>query len=66
VGAALDHDSFNKMVRMLHCESFFVQTEYTRAFIQYNLNNFINIAKNQNYDRGNITLTQMVEIYLGF
>ena len=62
----LEHTKLTKLIKMLHSESFYVHSDVGRALIEYNLNTFINIAKNQNYDKQNITISQMVEIYLGF
>lgn len=51
---------------MLHSQSYFVETETCRLMMQSSLNNFINIAKNQNYEKSDMDLSQLVEIYLGF
>lgn len=51
---------------MLHSQSFYVQTEASRSSLEFSLNNFINIAKNQNYGKDNMNLSQLVEIYLSF
>lgn len=62
----LNHSAFNKFVQMLHSQLFFLQTEFTRYQLECSLNTFVNIAKNQNYDRTVMNLDQLVEIYLGF
>ena len=62
----LDHSSFSKFLKIMHCQSFYVQAENTRYQLQHSLNTFVNIAKNQNYDKNHIELSQLVEIYLGF
>jgi hypothetical protein len=62
----LNHAAFNKFVQMLRSQLFFLQTEFTRYQLESALNTFVNIAKNQNYDRAVMTLDQLVEIYLAF
>jgi hypothetical protein len=62
----LVHSAFSKLIKMLHSQNYFVQTETSRANLEYSLNIFINIAKNQNYEHSTLSLNQLVEIYLGF
>jgi hypothetical protein len=62
----LVHSAFSKLIKMLHSQNYFVQTETSRVGLEFSLNSFINIAKNQNYDENNPNLQQLVEIYLGF
>lgn len=60
------HSAFSKLIKMLHSQIYYLQTESSRMTLEISLNNFINIAKNQNYDHSNLSLTQLVEIFLGF
>lgn len=62
----LVHSAFSKLIKMLHSQSYYVQTEASRINLEYSLNAFINIAKNQNYEHSALSLNQLVEIYLGF
>jgi capsid portal protein len=56
----LSHSTFRKFVQMLHSQSYFVETETCRLMMQSSLNNFINIAKNQNYEKSDMDLSQLV------
>lgn len=62
----LSHTAFSALIKMLHSQNYFVQTESSRSNLEFSLNNFINIAKNQNYEHTTLTLPQLVEIYLAF
>jgi hypothetical protein len=60
------HSAFSKLLKMLHSQNYYLQTENSRVNLEFSLNTFINIAKNQNYEHSTLSLTQLVEIYLGF
>lgn len=60
------HSAFSKLIKMLHSQNYYLQSESSRGNLEVSLNTFINIAKNQNYDHSNLSLTQLVEIFLGF
>jgi hypothetical protein len=62
----LAHSAFDKFLKIMHLQGSLVQTENTRMQMEHALNVFINIAKNQDYDRHPMRLEQLVEIYLGF
>ena len=62
----LAHTAFSALIKMLHSQNYFVQTEGSRSSLEFSLNNFINIAKNQNYEHSTLTLPELVDIYLAF
>lgn len=62
----LVHSAFSKLIKMLHSQNYFLQTESSRSNLEFSLNAFINIAKNQIYEHSTLSLDQLIEIYLGF
>lgn len=60
------HTAFDKLVKILQVQGYFIQSENARYNLEQNLNAFINIAKNQNYGDNSINLHQLVGLYLGF
>lgn len=54
------HSAFSKLIKMLHSQNYFVQSEAARGGLEFSLNAFINIAKNQIYEHSTLSLNQLV------
>lgn len=50
----------------MYIQGQFVQSDGARAIMETCLNNFVKIAKNQNYEKSKIDIKEMVELYLSF
>ena len=63
---AIDHSAFSKCLKIMQLQGLLVQTENTRIQLEICLNMFVSIAKNQNYEESQISIEQLIDIYLGF